>query len=96
MDEDKYLQYGDVIWLNHIETGVTIITKRSEISSKLYVAVDSDSKRDHFQKYEGNTNGMWVIEHENFTKGGIISWEDRFFLRNFSSGKYLSMNANIL
>lgn len=29
---------------------------------------------------------MWVIEHENFTKGGLISWEDRFFLRNFSSG----------
>ncbi|KAL4438749.1 hypothetical protein ABPG74_013422 [Tetrahymena malaccensis] len=93
-DKQDFLQYGDVIWLNHVETGFTIISKKSEntYNNSNYVTVDSSSKKDQSSKYEGNTNGMWIIEHENFTQGGLITWEDRFFLRNFSSGKYLSLN----
>ncbi|EWS73528.1 inositol-triphosphate type 1 protein (macronuclear) [Tetrahymena thermophila SB210] len=92
--QQDFLQYGDVIWLNHVETGFTIISKKSEntYNNYNYVTVDSSSKKDQSSKYEGNTNGMWIIENENFTQGGLMTWEDRFFLRNFSSGKYLSLN----
>ena len=39
----------------------------------------------------GNTNGMWVIENKDFTRGGLIEkHEDEFFrIKHFSTGKYL-------
>ena len=54
----------------------------------------------YFQKYSGNTNGLWVVENLSFFKGGLVSWNDIFFLRNFASGKYLTIenkgnNSNI-
>jgi len=37
----------------------------------------------------GNTNGMWVIEHKDFKRGGLTIANDVFRLKHFSTGKYL-------
>ena len=48
-------------------------------------------EQQQFQKYEGNTNGMWMIENKVYYKGGVIEWGDSFYLRNLSSGLYLTV-----
>ncbi|EGR32970.1 MIR domain protein [Ichthyophthirius multifiliis] len=89
-EEDKNLiQYGDIIWLHHIEQANTLILKK--IDQQLAVTIENSIQKELFQKYEGNTNGMWVVEKICFYQGGKIHWDDIFFLRNFITGKYLNI-----
>lgn len=41
----------------------------------------------------GNTNGMWVIENADATKGGLILATDPFRLKHLPTGKYLAGTA---
>ena len=34
---------------------------------------------------------MWVIEHENLTEGGILTWKNKIRFRNFILGQYLKV-----
>jgi len=48
----------------------------SNLIHKVYkVELEGTSSSDNISKYLGNTNGMWVIEHEFPTKGGKVEWD---------------------
>ena len=36
---------------------------------------------------------MWVIENEDFKKGGFVQWDIPYRLKHFTTGKYFSINA---
>lgn len=42
----------------------------------------------------GNTNGMWLIESSNPTRGGLILTTDLFRLKHLTTGKYLTVTSN--
>ena len=44
---------------------------------------------DHFESYTGNTNGMWVVENQDFKKGGFVEWKTPYRLKHFTTGMYL-------
>ncbi|EGR27577.1 MIR domain protein [Ichthyophthirius multifiliis] len=93
IEYDYILQYGDIIWIHHIENASTIEVKKQQNNGQIYIVIQGHVQKELFYKYEGNTNAMWVIQNEEFTKGGPIHWEDNFYLRNISSGKYLSLSC---
>jgi len=41
-----------------------------------------------------NTNGMWIIEGENFKSGGLVQWDTPYRLKHFISGLYLSVTES--
>ena len=45
-----------------------------------------------FQKFIGNSNGMFVIENESMTKGAFITWKEKYRLRHLLTNKYLKMS----
>ncbi|EGR27977.1 MIR domain protein [Ichthyophthirius multifiliis] len=92
-DDQNLLMYGDIIWLHHIEQANTLILKK--IEQQLNVTIESATQREVFQKYEGNTNGMWVIENLNFQKGGKVNWDDIFLLRFIFQNKKLFISYNL-
>lgn len=34
---------------------------------------------------------MWIIENQEFTKGGPVEWDKPVYFRNLSLGKYLAI-----
>lgn len=44
-----------------------------------------------FNDFIGNTYGMWAIENEDMSTGGFIKYGEKFRLKHFSSGYYLSV-----
>jgi len=93
IEEKDYLLYGNIIWLNHVEFNASMIVRKHKRDS-LSLDLARVTVLDHFQQYIGNTNGMWVIEHENYLTGGLVQWGAKFRLRHFSSGRYLSLNKD--
>ena len=47
-----------------------------------------------YQNTFGSTNGMWMIENEDFKKGGQVEWDMKIRLRHFSSAKCLAIKKN--
>ena len=39
---------------------------------------------------------MWIIENLNFTQGGIVEWNNPFYLRHFTMNNYLAIEKNFL
>ena len=93
-EEKDYLFYGNTIWLNHVEFNASMIAKKHKQDS-LAIDLVRATVLDHLhQQYVGNTNGMWIIENESQMTGGPVKWEDKFKLKHFSSGKYLTLAYN--
>lgn len=84
----KYLCFGDIVWMNNTENDATIISDKKEHDIFEINASRSDTTN-IFHHYIGNTNGMWILENVDFTKGGPIEWEKDFKLKHFSTGMYL-------
>ncbi|EGR30288.1 MIR domain protein [Ichthyophthirius multifiliis] len=95
IQNEDLLQFGDKIWLNYIEKGQNLVTKRTQ-KGQIILQMENFEQSDqqsinYSKKYEGNTNGMWVIENKVWHKGGPVQWGQYFYLRNFSTGLYLSV-----
>ena len=90
-DEETFLKYGEIIWIHHAEHNASMIIKK-EKNSVFDVEFVKSGSTDSSQEYIGDTNGMWIIEHENYLKGGLLQWENRFRLKHFSSEMYLSLD----
>jgi len=91
--DNEFLLYGEIIWMNHAEQNASMIA-RKEKNGIFEVDFLKTTIFDNSQQEIGNTNGMWIIENENYRKGGFVQWEDRFRLKHFSSGRYLSVSYN--
>jgi len=86
---DNFLSYGEIIWANHAEENASMIARKEK--NEFEVDFIKTVASDNLQQYSGNTNGMWIIENENYRKGGFVKLDDRFRLKHFSSGQYLSL-----
>jgi len=93
--DDQFLSYGDIIWLNHAEQNSTMICRKQK-NDRLEIDFVRSVVSDQFQQYVGNTNGMWIIEHLDYKKGGLVPWDQSFRLRHFSSGQYLTVKFDAL
>ena len=101
--EKNILCYGDIVWLNYSEKNATLIaTEISQPKQQVFgfslsknpayiVKFVSSMFAEHFQNFHGETNGMWMIEHEDYMKGGMIEWGTPLRLKHLISGKYLSV-----
>lgn len=96
-DENNFLCYGDTVWLNHSEYRASlVVTKQLDSkssTSSMKVDFDNTVKSDNFKQFVGNTNGMWIIESENYQKGGFLPWNTPARFRHFSSGQYLCVKS---
>lgn len=92
-DDNPYLCFGDVLWLNYSELGASLVVTKQLDSSILKVNFDSSAKNDAFKQFVGNTNGMWVIEREKFEKGGFLIWDTPCRFKHFSSGQFLMVKS---
>ena len=88
-DQEEYLSYGDVVWINNAESNCTLVTKM-EINQVPTIEFIKAAPTDNFQHYVGHTNGMWVLEHKTLQIGGLVRWDHCFRLKNVTSGLYLS------
>lgn len=101
-----FLSYGDVIWLNNFDKKISLLgryakkgaLKRGEEllkdpsldSNQLEILFTDSLISEDATDNLGNTNGMWVMEASDSTKGGLILASDVFRLKHLSSGKYLA------
>lgn len=89
--DDSILCYGDIIWLNFSERNATLIVNSSlkgENEVQFILSAFSDQQA---QNFIGDTNGMWIIEHEDYRKGDMVQWSTSLRLKHMISGKYLSI-----
>lgn len=88
--DDDYLRCGDIIWLNHAElaSSLVCITDFQDNFFKNRIEFDLNIS-DQFKQFDGNTNGMWIIEHEKLKEGGLVQWNEPYYLRHLSTGLYL-------
>lgn len=90
----NFLECGDIVWLNHSELDATLVCV-TEFRNKVFdykVEFDIGSKiTDNLRQFLGNTNGMWIIEHSSYHKGGPVRWDQSYRFKHLSSGMYLSV-----
>ena len=104
--DKNILCYGDIVWFNYSEKNATLIATEvkpdpdlpytksdGEYDVGFVTSVFSDQQ---YQNFLGDTNGMWMIEHEDYRKGGMIEWGTSLRLRHLISGRYLSVEDNII
>lgn len=65
MHDDNILCFGDIIWLHNIELDCTLVMDKSE-EDDLYLKLERVNLTEQQQKYEGNTNGMWIVENVDY------------------------------
>lgn len=97
------LSYGDVIWIKSLEFDSTIsaIEQNSEYLSfslqpEFLITLMKLYATDEINKYVGNKNSLWLIEHLDFIKGGLVETDHFFRIKHLSTGFFLSvMTENI-
>ena len=104
MEGVPLLKNGDIIWLNHSEKDATLASSKDVNLDKqgsaaaqkeaLNVEFVNSNISDNFQQYSGNTNGMWVIESQDFRVGGFVQWDTSYRLKHFISGLYLGIKSS--
>lgn len=106
----EYLSYGDAIWINNIDNNVTVIGMKAFIEEKLFFFERKEEKQffedveinlinsfftNEITSYIGNKNGLWVIENEDFQKGGLIEIDHSFRIKHLNTGKYFSVRNSV-
>ena len=95
INDKNILCYGDIVWLNYSQKNSTLIAKYidSEKNENRYKVgfVNSVFSEQQNQNFQGDTNGMWMIEHEDYRKGEMIEWKTPLRFKHLISGKYLSV-----
>lgn len=103
ISDKNILCYGDIVWLNYSEKNATLIATEilqefERLHSKKAMNynvgfVSSVFADQQYQNFLGDTNGMWMIEHEDYRKGGMIEWGTSLRLKHLISGRYLSIES---
>ncbi len=75
---NEFLGYGDVIWLNNFERKISLIGKKGENNENVSIVFAETRMSLESLDYFGNTNGMWIIENEDFTRGGMVEFTHNF------------------
>lgn len=91
--QENYLTYGDVIWINNPEANCTLIT-RKDVNDLPVVEFTKEKQEEHSQHYVGHTNGMWIVEHKNPHMGGNVRWDHSFRLKSLTLGLYLAVKKD--
>lgn len=105
--DKNILCYGDIVWLNYSEKNATLVASEvmeeednigfSKKSAKYSVGfVTSMFSDQQYQNFLGDTNGMWMIEHEDYRKAGMVEWGTCLRLRHLISGRYLSVGETFV
>lgn len=108
--DKNILCYGDIVWLNYSEKNATLVAieveheknDRSPLLPKKAMKFNVDfvtsmfADQQQYQNFLGDTNGMWMIEHEDYRKGGMVEWGSCLRLRHLISGRYLSVGDSFM
>lgn len=79
--EDLYLECGDYIWMAKPEESVVLSVKKERKNGIMFTSNSSD------------TNGLWMVENIDPTRGGLIEIGTACRLRHISTKFYLAINA---
>jgi len=106
---NDYLSYGDAIWINNIDNNVTVVGMKSALDQNIFFLKQKEEKQlldevkinlinsnftDEITSYIGNKNGLWVIENEDFQKGGLIEINHFFRIKHLNTGKYFCVKSS--
>jgi hypothetical protein len=91
-DDENIMQFGDIIWLQHIQDNAFITMNRNELDELIvsYQYVGSGET----EQFQGNSNGMFQLEAADMKYGGPIEWGQAVRFRHLSMGKYLAINLD--
>lgn len=79
--DDNALEYGDCVWIIHSEEESSLVVRYSLTEDDIYLNNNT---------YD--SNGLWILEAQEFKTGGKISHYNEFRLRHLSTGKYLGVS----
>lgn len=98
-ENKEKLSYGDVIWIKSLEFDSTIsaiaIEQNNEyikisLPSEFIITLMKIYATDEINKYVGNKNSLWLIEHVDFINGGLVETDHFFRIKHLSTGFFLS------
>lgn len=69
-----------------------VVQKYSSDESVKYLKFQSCETTEKFQKFIGDSNGMFVIESEHITEGGKVQWDKPYRLRHLTTNRYLALD----
>ncbi|EGR30411.1 MIR domain protein [Ichthyophthirius multifiliis] len=68
-----------------------ITQKYDESNEKYLLKFEGFEQTEKYQKFIGNSNGMFIIQSQNMHKGGLVEWNKDYKLRHLTTGFYLSL-----
>ena len=95
-DESEFICCGDIVWLNYFELSSCLVANRSisNGTAEYNLIFEMSQIMDSYMQYQVTSNGMWIIEHSDFKKGGLIKFGSSYRLKHLSSGKYMSIKSD--
>ncbi|EGR32737.1 MIR domain protein [Ichthyophthirius multifiliis] len=65
--------------------------KGMDVKKQFKIHIIQAGQNVSFEDYSGNTFGLWIIENQDFQKGGCVEYRTAYRLKHMSSGCYLSV-----
>ncbi|CAK81479.1 unnamed protein product (macronuclear) [Paramecium tetraurelia] len=82
---------GDLVWIHHSETCSQLAVDYERDLNKAKLSVfQTDLSELSFDNYSGNAYSLWIIEDEDYKKGGPYLYSNNYRLKHFHTGLYLA------
>lgn len=105
-ENDQLINYGDIVWITHIELDAYLSAfkfDKGKTEYKILGNIQSEYGLEYVQKDNvvsenkryGNTNGMWILESEQRSTGGIIEKGMPVRLKHMALGLYLTLVESV-
>jgi inositol 1,4,5-triphosphate receptor type 1/inositol 1,4,5-triphosphate receptor type 3 len=84
-EDTPYLKFGEYVWIKLSEQNAVLSVSQGEAITQPLALI--------FQSELHDTNGLWKVENEDVTKGGLVPVSKRLRFRHISTGRFLSTTA---
>ncbi|CAD8131502.1 unnamed protein product [Paramecium pentaurelia] len=82
---------GDLVWIHHSETCSQLAVDYERDLNRAKISVfQTDLSELSFDNYSGNAYSLWIIEDEDYKKGGPYLYSNNYRLKHFHTGLYLA------
>ena len=86
VEDTPYLKFGEYVWIKLSEQNAVLAVMQKETPVQPLALI--------FQEELHDTNGLWKVENEDVTKGGLVPVSKRLRFRHISTGRFLSAAAD--
>jgi len=84
-EDTPYLKFGEYVWIKFSEQNAVLSVLQGEAVTQPLALI--------FQSELHDTNGLWKVENEDVTKGGLVPVGKKLRFRHISTGRFLSAGA---